>query len=171
MTSLSSRRVSRVAAALAGIAVSALALTACAGGSGDAAEPAADSTDAAAEGYGDLTLQLFELSDQLDDPLDSGEVDAVVLGEPLDLPEPLDVVQGVPATAATGPLRGDQPEAVVGTEGLRMHARQLGGGRDQKGGRIVGPRSGSVVLTHDAFTAPSPPADRIRSPSPPRRTT
>ncbi|ANG84716.1 ABC transporter substrate-binding protein [Microbacterium aurantiacum] len=58
MTSLSSRRVSRVTAALAGIAVSALALTACAGGSGDAAEPAADSTDAAAEGYGDLTLQL-----------------------------------------------------------------------------------------------------------------
>lgn len=58
MTSLSSRRVSRVAAALAGIAVSALALTACAGGSGDAAEPAADSADAAAEGYGDLTLQL-----------------------------------------------------------------------------------------------------------------
>ncbi|WP_431779372.1 ABC transporter substrate-binding protein [Microbacterium aurantiacum] len=58
MTSLSSRRVSRVAAALAGIAVSALALTACAGGSGTAAEPAADSADAAAEGFGDLTLQL-----------------------------------------------------------------------------------------------------------------
>lgn len=58
MTSLSSRRVSRVTAALAGIAVSALALTACAGGSGDAAEPAADSADAAAEGFGDLTLQL-----------------------------------------------------------------------------------------------------------------
>ncbi|MBN9202763.1 MAG: ABC transporter substrate-binding protein, partial [Microbacterium chocolatum] len=47
MTSLSSRRVSRVTAALAGIAVSALALTACAGGSGTAAE-----------GFGDLTLQL-----------------------------------------------------------------------------------------------------------------
>ncbi|GAA2996370.1 ABC transporter substrate-binding protein [Microbacterium aurantiacum] len=58
MTSLSSRRVSRVTAALAGIAVSALALTACAGGSGTAAEPAADSADAAAEGFGDLTLQL-----------------------------------------------------------------------------------------------------------------
>ncbi|WP_435526630.1 ABC transporter substrate-binding protein [Microbacterium aurantiacum] len=58
MTSLSSRRVSRVTAALAGIAVSALALTACAGGSGTAAAPAADSTDAAAEGFGDLTLQL-----------------------------------------------------------------------------------------------------------------
>ena len=36
MTSLSSRRVSRVTAALAGIAVSALALTACAGPSGPA---------------------------------------------------------------------------------------------------------------------------------------
>ncbi|MEV8274288.1 ABC transporter substrate-binding protein [Microbacterium sp. NPDC077184] len=57
MTSLSSRRVSRAAAALAGIAVSALALSACASGSGDTTAPAGDSSDAA-EGYGDLTLQL-----------------------------------------------------------------------------------------------------------------
>ena len=56
MTFLSSRR-GRISAALAGIAVSALALTAC-GGSSDS-EPAADTDDAASEEMiTDITVQL-----------------------------------------------------------------------------------------------------------------
>jgi len=34
-----------------------------------------------------------------------GEVDALVLGQPLDLAEPLDVALGVPARVASGALR------------------------------------------------------------------
>jgi len=55
MTSLSSRRASRVATAIAGFAIAALALAGCASGSDT---PAAESSGDAAAGFGDLTVQL-----------------------------------------------------------------------------------------------------------------
>ncbi|WZH37763.1 MAG: ABC transporter substrate-binding protein [Microbacterium enclense] len=54
MTFLSSRRAQRVVAAFAGVAISALALTACSGGS----TSSGGSADASVDGYGDLTVQL-----------------------------------------------------------------------------------------------------------------
>ncbi len=55
MTSLSSRRASRVATAIAGFAIAALALAGCASGT---ETPAAESSGDAAAGFGDLTVQL-----------------------------------------------------------------------------------------------------------------
>src|SRR3546814_475482 len=55
MTFFSSRRAQRATAALAGVALSALALTACATGGGSSSETPAEGGD---EGFGDLTLQL-----------------------------------------------------------------------------------------------------------------
>jgi ABC-type nitrate/sulfonate/bicarbonate transport system substrate-binding protein len=55
MTSLSSRRAARVATAIAGFAIAALALAGCASG---AATPAAESSGDASAGLGDLTVQL-----------------------------------------------------------------------------------------------------------------
>jgi len=54
MTSLSSRRASRVATAIAGISIAALALTGCA----TSADSAPVSSDDAEAGFGDLTVQL-----------------------------------------------------------------------------------------------------------------
>ncbi|MEX0152780.1 MULTISPECIES: ABC transporter substrate-binding protein [Microbacterium] len=54
MTFLTSRRAQRVVAALAGVALSALTLTACGGG----AASTGDSAESSADGYGELTLQL-----------------------------------------------------------------------------------------------------------------
>ncbi|MFE1664792.1 ABC transporter substrate-binding protein [Microbacterium sp. P02] len=56
MTFLSSRRASRVVAALAGAAVAAVALAGCA--SGASSTPASSSSDGAAAGLGDLKVQL-----------------------------------------------------------------------------------------------------------------
>ncbi|SFR89168.1 ABC-type nitrate/sulfonate/bicarbonate transport system, substrate-binding protein [Microbacterium sp. cf046] len=55
MTSLPSRRVSRVAAAVAGFAIAALAIAGCASGAGSAPS---STGDAATDGFGELTVQL-----------------------------------------------------------------------------------------------------------------
>ncbi|MFG6444477.1 ABC transporter substrate-binding protein [Microbacterium sp. P06] len=57
MSFLSPRRAKRAAAALAGIAIAAVALTACAGGTTEGA-PADEASAGAAEGFGEITLQL-----------------------------------------------------------------------------------------------------------------
>ena len=49
-----------------------------------------------------------------------------------------DVAQRVAAAAPGGPAGRDQPEPVVGAQGLRVQARQLGGHRDDVDGRVVG---------------------------------
>ena len=57
------------------------------------------------------------------------EVDAV-LAQGLDAPEPLDVAVGVASAPPGGAGGADEPEAVVLAQRLRVHARQLGGHRD-----------------------------------------
>ena len=76
---------------------------------------------------GDLRVQLGQPQPalllralQLQDPLDPGQVDALLLGEALDLPQDQDVPQRVPAAAAAGPAGGDEAEPVVGTQRLRV---------------------------------------------------
>src|SRR6266481_8789094 len=58
-----------------------------------------------AAGPVELRLGLVEAALHLHDDPDPGEVDALVLGQPLDLAEPLDVSLGVPARVAGGALR------------------------------------------------------------------
>src|SRR5699024_1035273 len=69
-----------------------------------------------------LILEGLDLVLQLEDPLDAGEVDALVLGHRLDLPQPHHVARAVAASPATGALRDDQSEPVVLAQGLGVHA-------------------------------------------------
>src|SRR5699024_1509761 len=71
------------------------------------------------------------LRGEIDDPLDAGEVDALVLTEPLHLTQQGHVLERVPTTAAPGAFRGDDAQAVVRAEGLRVKARPVG--RDRAG--------------------------------------
>jgi hypothetical protein len=57
---------------------------------------------------------------EFQDPLDPGEVDAVLLGEALYLAQDQDVAQRVAAPPAGGPAGGDQAEPVVGAQSLRV---------------------------------------------------
>ncbi len=54
--------------------------------------------------------------------LDAREIDAGVVDEPLDRAQPLDFVWRVDAHAPDRAARLNQPEAVVLTKSLRMHA-------------------------------------------------
>src|SRR5690606_21376127 len=58
-------------------------------------------------------------------PLDAHEVHTVLLGQPLNLAQHLDLAQGVPAPAPHGPARRDESQPVVLSQGLRMHTSHL----------------------------------------------
>ena len=77
-----------------------------------------------------LALELFDLLGELDDRLDAGEVDPFFLREVLDAAQHGDVAAGVAAPAALGAHRRDQAKPVVGAQGLRVHAGELGGNGD-----------------------------------------
>jgi hypothetical protein len=57
---------------------------------------------------------------KLEDPLDPGQVDALFLGQALDLAQGQDVTQRVTPPAPRGPAGRDQAEPVVGAQCLRM---------------------------------------------------
>lgn len=59
--------------------------------------------------FGDAGLERGDLVLQLDDALDAGEVDALVLGQPLDLTQELDVAGGVAAAPAGGAAGETRP--------------------------------------------------------------
>src|SRR5829696_700613 len=90
-------------------------------------------------------LQCLDPRLELDDPLDPGEVDAVLLGQPLDLAQQGDVPGAVPPAAAGGPAGSDQPEPVVLPQRLCVHAGELGRHRDDEDGRVVGHRADGVL--------------------------
>ena len=100
---------------------------------------------------GEPRLQRLDLVGQLDDALDAGEVDALVLRQPLHLAQQVDVVLRVASAAAGTALRADQAEPVVGAQRLRVHAGQLGGHRDQE-------RPGLVIGALGSHHAPAHPA-------------
>src|SRR5699024_1419446 len=68
---------------------------------------------------------------------DPGEVDAVLLGESLELPQACDVAGAVAAAAAPGALRDHQAQAVVLAQGLGVHPGELRRHRDHEHGRPV----------------------------------
>ena len=70
------------------------------------------------------------------DSPDALEVDALVLGEPLNQPESGDVVRRIAPTALGRPARRDETHPVVRPQGLRMHPGQMGGDRDHEDRRV-----------------------------------
>ena len=98
-------------------------------------------------------LKRLDLVGQLDDPFDAGQVDTLVLGQPLHLAEEVDVALRVAAAAARTTLGAHQTESVIRAQRLRVHTRQLGGNRDEEG-----PRCLAVVGALACHHAPAHPA-------------
>jgi hypothetical protein len=96
----------------------------------------------------DALLQLDHGLLQLDDPLDPGQVDAVLLAQPLDLAQQRHVPGAVAPPAAGGPARLDQAHPVVLAQRLRMHPGQPGGHRDDQHLRVGGLLDGDHELSH-----------------------
>ena len=86
-----------------------------------------------------------------------GEVDAVLLREPLHLAEQGDVPRAVPAAAAGRAAGADQTEPVVLPQRLGVHAGQLGGHGDHEDGGVVGD---GAAASCGLLTAHLPPARR-----------
>ena len=77
-------------------------------------------------------LQCLNLIGELDDALDAGQVDALVLREPLHLAQQIDIMLRIAAPTTGCTARADQPEPIVGAQRLRMHSGQFGGHRDEE---------------------------------------
>src|SRR5437763_3790177 len=118
-----------------------------------------------ATGPVELRLSLVEAALHLHDDPDPGEVDALVLGQPLDLAEPLDVALRGPARVAGGALRGEQTLPLVDPQRLGMHARQVGCDADDvEGALLVGARrlpAPLLALIPDAFPPLFPPLSPV----------
>ncbi len=74
---------------------------------------------------------------ELEDPLDPPERDALLLGEPLHLPQPRDVGGAVSAPPTARARGDDQTDPVVLTQGLGVHAGELGRHGDDEDRRLV----------------------------------
>src|SRR5690606_23570616 len=83
---------------------------------------------------------------QRDDPLDPGEVDPVLLAEPLDLAKEHHVTKAVAPPASRRPARLHQPDPVVLTQGLGVHSGHPGRDGDHQHLRIG--RLGRKLLIH-----------------------
>ena len=76
---------------------------------------------------------------QIENALDPGQADALILGETLHLSQPGDVARRVATSPTPGPGRRDQTESVILPQGLRMHAGQLCRHRDDEDrGLVIG---------------------------------
>src|SRR5699024_3064517 len=84
-----------------------------------------------------LGLETFVLGGKIQDAFDTGEVDALLLGEPLHLAQHIHIPRRVSPSPAPGALRHHEAEAVVLAQGLRMHPRPFGSDRDQKDRGVV----------------------------------
>src|SRR5512133_821896 len=78
-------------------------------------------------------LEPLDLLGEGDHPPHTFQVHAVV-GQPLDLQQPLDVPLGVAAGVGGGPLGPDQPLPLVDAQGLGVDPGQLGRDRDHEPG-------------------------------------
>src|SRR5437764_2617592 len=87
--------------------------------------------------FGDPAAERVDLVFQFDDALDSGQVDTVLLGQPLHFAQQRDVPHGIAPATAGGAAGRDQALPVVGTQRLRMHPGQLRRDRDQVGRDFV----------------------------------
>ena len=76
---------------------------------------------------------------KIEDALDTGQADALILGETLNLSQPGDVARRVATSPAASPGRRDQTQSVILPQGLRMHAGKLCGHRDDEDrGLVIG---------------------------------
>ena len=94
----------------------------------------------------ELAAQLGELGLELQHPLHAGQVEPVG-GELLDAAQLGDVGVAVAAAAAGGAGRVDEALALVDAQGLRVHAGELGGHRDDVDGSARSCR-GAHPVTH-----------------------
>jgi hypothetical protein len=81
--------------------------------------------------------QIVNLILHAQDAADALEIDALVLREPLDQPQPRDVAGRVASTPLRRTPRRDQTHPVVGPQRLRMHSSEVGGHRDDKHRRVM----------------------------------
>ena len=84
----------------------------------------------------------------VEDPADALDADAG-RGEVGDLAQQLDVAVGVAAAAAAGAARRDQPHPLVGAQGLRVQAGQLGGDADDVDGGVGAGRAERELASFD----------------------
>ena len=110
---------------------------------------------------GQLGTDGVELGLQGEDPAHPLEVDPLVLGQVLDVPQPGDVAQRVATAPPPGPAGHHQAQPVVAAQGLRVHLGELGRHRDHED-RGVGVHPVGQVLGHRA-----PPRRWARGSSPP----
>lgn len=73
----------------------------------------------------ELATGFVNFLSKLEDPLDTGQVDAFVLTQLLDEPQLGNVVSGVATTSASCPLRDHQAKPVILTQRLRVHPSQV----------------------------------------------
>jgi hypothetical protein len=109
------------------------------------------------QGVGQLLGQLVQpgaqgvhLVLQVDDPLDPGQVHAVLLGQPLNLAQQHDVAHRVPPAAPGRASRGHEAEPVVTAERLRVQAGELRGHGDheERGVLVRAGREGETGGVH-----------------------
>ena len=120
--------------------------------------------------------QLVDQLLQLDDPLDAGQVDALLLGEPLHLAQQRDVAGRVAPPAAGRPAGADEPQPVVAAQRLGVQAGELRGHRDDedRAVRAGARRQAAAVLTRCPSVTRAPPQQvgpRVEAPWWPRRRT
>jgi hypothetical protein len=84
-----------------------------------------------------LGAQIIDLILHVQDAANAFEIDALVLGQPLDQPQSRNVTCRVAPAPLGRASRGDQAHAVIGAECLGMHAREMGCHRDDKDWRIM----------------------------------
>src|SRR3990172_1945302 len=103
-------------------------------GEGDDAAQRHDVGTALAQPVEQLSLErlgapvhLLELLAKLEEQADAGQADAITPRELEDHPHAFDVALGVPARVAGGAPGREQSAPLVHAEGLRVHARELGG--------------------------------------------
>ena len=78
----------------------------------------------------ELAFKRLDALGELDDCLNAGKVDALLLGEVLDPAQHRNVTRGVAPPAPARAHRRDEAKPIVGAQGLRVHAGQLGGNGD-----------------------------------------
>src|SRR5690348_6037536 len=84
------------------------------------------------DGIFSLGTDARHLFSHVENDLDPREVDAELVDEPADLLELLDILGGEVANVAASPLRLDQPDALVMTQGLLVHVDDVGGHADRE---------------------------------------
>src|SRR5581483_8468383 len=118
---------------------------------------------------------LRQLVLERDHPRDAREVEAELRRQPLDQPQPVEVVLGVEPRPAGRPARADEPLRLVDAQRLRVHADEVGRDRDHVARAVVlGSRhrrasfscSSSSRSFFDSFFGTSIFTRAIRSPLP-----